>query len=187
MTITITEPKVWTYDDYLALPEDDGNRYEIIEGVLYATPMPPTGDHQTALYELARQMGNFVVEHDLGKLIGAPFSVHLSQESRPVEPDLLFISKAQWQKGLKFFEGAPDLVVEFLSNSTRKLDRTVKFNAYEKAGVLEYWIVNPVTESVELWVLKEGAYEFMGEYQGDAVIRSTVLQGLEVVTKTIFY
>src|SRR5688500_6470022 len=130
MTTTITQPKIWTYEDYLALPEDDGNRYEIIEGVLYKTPMPPSGDHQTALYELASQIRNFVVEHDLGQFIGAPFGVHLSPESRPVEPDLLFIPKAKWQKGLKFFKGAPDLVIEFLSNSTRKLDRTVKFDAY---------------------------------------------------------
>jgi Uma2 family endonuclease len=186
MTITITQPKTWTYDDYLALPENDGNRYEIIEGVLYTTPMPPTGDHQVAVYELGRQLGNFVVDHDLGYVLGAPFGVHLSEETRPVEPDLLFIRKERWQQNLKFFKGAPDLVVEILSNSTRRLDRNVKFDAYEKAGVPEYWIINPVSLSVEIWVLEEEKYQFKGEFTGTDVIHSTVLQGFEVVTKSIF-
>lgn len=186
MTVTITQPKVWTYDDYLALPEDDGNRYEIIEGVLYTTPMPPNGNHQLAVYELGRQLGNFVVEHDLGYVLGAPFGVHLSDITRPVEPDLLYIRKEQWQDNPKFFEGAPDLVVEILSNSTRRLDRNEKFDAYEKAGVPEYWIVNPVALSVEVWVLAEGNYQFKGEFTGIDIIQSTVLPGFEVVTKSIF-
>lgn len=185
MTLTTAE-KVWTYEDYLALPEDDGNRYEIIAGVLYITPMPPTGDHQIAVYELGRQLGNFVVEHDLGYVVGAPFGVHLSEETRPVEPDLLFIRKERWQQNLKFFQGAPDLVVEILSNSTRRLDRNVKFDAYEKAGVPEYWIINPVSLSVELWVLEEEKYQFKGEFTGTDVIQSTVLPGFEVIAKSIF-
>ncbi len=65
----------WTYEDYLGLP-DDGNRYEIIEGVLYVANAPGY-DHQYAVMQLSRQMSNWVIERQLGVVLTAPFEVHL--------------------------------------------------------------------------------------------------------------
>jgi Uma2 family endonuclease len=175
----------WTYEDYLALP-DDGQRYEIIEGVLYVTNAPDI-DHQLAVSEIHRQMANFVVEGKLGIVLPAPFEIHLSATSRPVQPDVFFIRAGQWPgAGAKFFEGSPDLIVEVLSPASIRTDRHVKFNAYEQAGVPEYWIVNPKVRSVEVYTLSGGEYGLLGEFAGDEVIQSRVLEGLAIVTRTLF-
>lgn len=184
--MTITQPKVWTYEDYLALPED-GNRYEIIEGVLYVTPAP-IADYQYPLGELFALIRNFVKERKLGIAWQAPFEVHLSQETRPVQPDVLFIRADNLPPvGAKFFEGVPDLVIEALSPSTLRADKTVKFLAYEKAGVPEYWIVNPTKQSVEVYVLVAGTYQQHGDFSGDDLITSAVLKGFEVIASELFY
>ena len=178
-------PGEWTYQDYLNLP-DDGRRYEIIQGVLYVTNAPDI-DHQFTVFELARQIGNFVIEHKLGRVLTAPFEVHLSEISRPVQPDVFFIKAERWPApGAKFFEGAPDLIVEVLSPSTSRTDRFIKFNEYEQAGVPEYWIANPKTRSVEIFVLSGGEYAQLGEFTGNEPIQSVVLTGLTIVTGALF-
>lgn len=178
-------PGEWTYQDYLNLP-DDGQRYEIIQGVLYVTNAPDI-DHQFTVFELARQIGNFVIEHKLGRVLTAPFEIHLSEISRPVQPDVFFIKAERWPaSGVKFFEGAPDLIVEVLSPSTSRADRFIKFNEYEQTGVPEYWIANPKTRSVEIFVLSGGEYAQLGEFTENELILSEVLTGLSIVTGTLF-
>lgn len=175
----------WTYQDYLNLP-DDGRRYEIIEGVLYVTNAPDI-DHQFTVMEIAFQIKRFVTQHKLGYILTAPFEVHLSKTSRPVQPDVLFIKAEDWpHPGAKLFEGAPHLVVEVLSPATSRVDRHIKFSAYEQAGVLEYWLANPKTHSVEIFTLFEGEYLQFGEFTGDEIIRSAVLEGLTITTSTLF-
>jgi Uma2 family endonuclease len=190
-TIESLEPKTWpargewTYQDYLNLP-DDGRRYEIIEGVLYVTNAPDI-DHQFAVIKIATKLENFVTEHQLGYVLIAPFEVHLSETNRPVQPDVLFIKAERWPgPGAKFFEGPPDLIVEVLSPATSRVDRHVKFSAYEQAGVPEYWLVNPKTRSVEIFTLSGGEYAQLGEFTGDELIKSAILAGLTITTSTLF-
>jgi Uma2 family endonuclease len=175
----------WTYEDYLNLP-DDGRRYEIIDGVLYVTNAP-NRDHQYTVVRLIYQLLQFVESRGLGEILTAPFEVHLSERSRPVQPDVLFIRAERWPTvGANFFEGAPDLVVEVLSPGSRRTDLFIKSNAYEQAGVSEYWIVSPTGRSVQVWSLAEGEYALVGEFMGDEPIRSVVLEGLEIVASTLF-
>jgi Uma2 family endonuclease len=178
-------PGEWTYEDYLNLP-DDGRRYEIIDGVLYVTNAP-NRDHQYTVVRIVYQLLQFVESRGLGEILTAPFEVHLSERSRPVQPDVLFIRAERWPTvGANFFEGAPDLVVEVLSPGSRRTDLFIKSNAYEQAGVSEYWIANPKTRSVEIFTLVEGEYASLGEFTGDEIIRSVVLEGLEIVTSSLF-
>ncbi len=175
----------WTYEDYLNLP-DDGRRYEIIEGVLYVTNAPDI-DHQFTVMEIAFHIKQFVAERRLGYVLTAPFEVHLSETSRPVQPDVLFIKTEDWpDPGAKFFEGAPALIVEVLSPSTSRVDQSIKFTAYEQAGVPEYWIANPKTRSVQVFTLSRGEYAQLGEFTGDEVIESAVLAGLAITTSALF-
>lgn len=77
-------------------------------------------------------------------IIGAPFEVDLTETSLPVQPDVLFLSNAQKpEPGTQKFTGAPTLIVEVISPSSIRLDRQTKFDAYEQAGVAEYWLVDP--------------------------------------------
>ena len=180
-----SDPSEWTYQDYLNLP-NEGQRYEIIQGVLYVTNAPDI-DHQFTVSELVRQIGNFVIEHKLGRVLTAPFEVHLSEISRPVQPDVFFIKAERWPApGAKFFEGAPDLIVEVLSPSTSRTDRFIKFNEYEQAGVPEYWIANPKTRSVEIFVLSGGEYAQLSEFTENELIQSATLIGLTIVTGALF-
>ncbi|MDM8519983.1 Uma2 family endonuclease [Anaerolineales bacterium HSG6] len=179
------QPKIWQYEDYLKLP-DDGKRYEIIEGVLYVANAPNI-NHQFAVFEISRQIGNHVLPNKLGYVLTAPFEVHLSQTSRPVQPDVLFIGVEHWpSSNIQYFEGAPSLVVEVLSPSSLRLDRVIKFNAYEKAGVAEYWIVNPKTRSIEVYTLSGGEYALLDEFTADEVIRSNVLPELSIAVSALF-
>lgn len=175
----------WTYEDYLKLP-DDGRRFEIIEGVLYVTNAPNI-DHQFVVLEVSRQIGNFVIEKKLGFVLPAPFEVHLSTSTRPVLPDVIFLKNEHWPStGVGYFEGTPDLLVEVLSPSTRRTDQVIKFSVYEQAGVPEYWIVDPKTRSVQVFVLSGREYGLLGEFVGEDVVRSYVLEGLQIVTRTLF-
>ncbi|RIK44752.1 MAG: Uma2 family endonuclease [Chloroflexi bacterium] len=175
----------WTYEDFLKLP-DDGRRYEVIEGVLYVANAP-NADHHFVVTEASRLIGNFVIERQLGRVLVAPFEVHLAERSRPVQPDLLFVRAERWPKGqVAFFDGAPDLIVEIVSLSSVRTDRVVKFTAYENAGVPEYWIANPHTRTVEVYTLSNGEYALLGEYTGDEHLQSLLLAGIDIVTSTLF-
>jgi Uma2 family endonuclease len=77
----------WRYEDYLRLP-DDGNRYEIIEGVLYGANAP-SYEHQYTVSKLVFYFQLVTIEENLGVVLTAPFEVHLSESSKPVQPDLL--------------------------------------------------------------------------------------------------
>lgn len=175
----------WRYEDYLRLP-DDGKRYEIIERVLYVANAPGY-DHQFTVTKLMSRFDVFVSEHKLGVVLSAPFEVHLSETSRPVQPDILFLTQQQQPApGAQFFEGSPALIVEVISPSSIRLDRHTKFDVYERAGVTEYWLADPKTRAVEVYVLSNGEYALFGQFTGDEVIRSQVLDELTIITSNLF-
>jgi Uma2 family endonuclease len=126
-------PGEWTYEDYLRLPED-GNRYEVIRGVLYVTPAP-IPRHQFAVLKLGRFFDEFVSDNDLGVVLAAPMDVKLPFGiAEPVQPDIVVFLKGnepRWE--LSYYQGVPDLIVEVLSPRTRRRDRTVKMDAYRDA------------------------------------------------------
>jgi Uma2 family endonuclease len=175
----------WTYEDYLRLP-DDGRRYEIIEGVLYVTNAPDF-DHQFAVHQIAVALELWIRGRNGGIVLTAPFEVHLPNIAQPVQPDVLFISAARRPpSGSKLFEGAPDLIVEVLSPSTIRVDRTVKFNAYERAGVREYWLVDPKMQAIEVYVLTKGEFALLGQFGPNEVVQSAILEGFAAAVNTLF-
>jgi Uma2 family endonuclease len=182
---TWPEQGKWTYADFLRLP-DDGVRYEIIDGVLYMTNAPDPA-HQYAVGEVFAEMHRRAKEQNLGAVYMAPIEVHLSGIAQPVQPDVLFImAERRSIVKEKYIEGPPDLIVEVTSPSTARLDRKVKLDAYERAGVREYWIVNPRTRFVEVYVLRRSEYALRGEYGPGERVASEVLPGLELLTDTLF-
>jgi Uma2 family endonuclease len=176
----------WTYEDYKRLP-DDGQRYEIIEGVLYMVAAP-NFDHQYTVGEVFVALRTYVRERQLGIVISAPFEVHLPDIARPVQPDVIFVASERAPRpGAADFTGAPDLIVEVLSPSTARTDRLVKFSAYERAGVREYWLVDPRTHSVEVYSLSEdGVYEMVGQHLLGEMVTSTVLSELALPVDDLF-
>jgi Uma2 family endonuclease len=175
----------WTYADYLRLP-DDGKRYEIIKGVLYVANAP-SYEHQYAVGEIAFALRLFIKQHQSGVILAAPFEVHLAENTKLVQPDILFIpADQQPPAGTQVFVGVPALIVEVISPSSIRLDRTVKFDTYEQVGVAEYWLVDPKAHLVEVYTLARGEYALFGQYTGDEVITSAVLPGLQIKASSLF-
>ena len=176
----------WTFEDWEKLP-DDGYRYEVIDGVLYMTPPPNFVKHQRPALALATAMSNFVNAHHLGEVGIAPAGVRLPTQPVPVQPDIFFIAagRADVQIG-QYVEGAPDLVVEILSPSNWLYDRQEKFKVYQDAGVREYWIVDPRAQTVETFVLQEGAYTLVNKWGAGARAQSQVLPGFEIGIAELF-
>lgn len=138
-----------TYADYELLP-NDGLRHEIIDGEHYVTASPVTR-HQRISRELFLAIQSYLDAHPLGEVLYAPFDVVMSFHD-VVVPDLVYISKSRAHLiTAKNLQGAPDLVIEILSPSTRPRDERLKRDLYERAGVEEYWLVDPDSEVVTIY------------------------------------
>jgi len=183
---TVPLPGVYrlTYGDWLGYP-DDGRLYELIEGELLMTP-PPSTEHQRISRDLGYWLISHLREHDGGEVLSAPTGVKLSDED-VLEPDLLVVLREHLDRiGHQVVEGPPDLVVEILSAGTAKRDLGPKRRAYKDAGVVEYWIVDPESESVEVLTLEHGRYQRFGLFRRSDVLRSQVLPDLEIPLAEIF-
>ena len=132
--------------------------YEIIGGEKILAPAP-TLDHSDAVFKLAYAIGGYLMEHKSGYVYTDNVDVHFSDGSL-FKPDLCVVLKSNEKilAGRKAIFGAPDMVVEVLSYSTRKNDLTVKKDTYEAQGVREYWIVDPWAKSVTVYLLRDGKY-----------------------------
>ena len=173
----------WTYDDLLALP-DDGRRWEIVEGVLYEMPAPPW-IHSVIVMTLAIAWGQLV--RGLGGMIAtAPTDVFL-RGANPVQPDIMIALPGNpGSPGERGYHGVPDLIVEVLSPSTRGHDTLTKRSLYARAGVREYWLVDPDARSVEVLSLDGEAYHTAQLATGDDVVRSRVLPEASLPMAEIF-
>jgi len=138
-----------TYQDLLRLPEDL-LRHELIDGEHHVSPAPAL-KHQRIVVNLTRILSTFVRAHRLGEILVAPVDV-LFSERDVVEPDVLYVSRAHSDRlRERYVAGAPDLVIEVLSPSSRGMDRIKKRCLFEAHGVPEYWIVDPAAETVEVY------------------------------------
>ncbi|MGQ9570431.1 MAG: Uma2 family endonuclease [Thermodesulfovibrionales bacterium] len=183
MASSVIEKKKFTYEDYLKTPEDE--RYELIEGELLMTPSPVT-KHQRISRNLAFSLVKFVTENDLGEVFYAPFDVYFDNEN-VVQPDILFISKDRLNIiGEKNIQGAPDLVIEIISENTAYRDLVQKKRLYSRFGVKEYWIVLPREESIEVYILKDNTYMLHKTCSKDDILDSPLLKELKIDLKGIF-
>ena len=174
-----------TYDDYLATPDDE--RYELLEGDLVMVPAP-SYTHQRVQSRLSRRLGHFIEEHELGECLNAPLDIVLS-EKNIVQPDIVYVSREREpsivQKDGKV-HGAPDLVVEILSPSTAATDRGAKLDLYSNCGVREYWIVDPVKRTVDVFSRQGGWLTTIRTFGTDETLESALLRGLKVRLADIF-
>jgi len=173
----------WTEADYFALPNT--NRYvELSEGRLIMPPHP-TYSHQEALKGLLLRLNTFVEEKKLGIIEVAPLPVQL-WPGKVREPDLFFLAKEHADRIGEQVFGVPDLIIEVTSPGTREVDRGEKFFEYARAGVREYWLVDPDKQTIEVYVLRGGVYEPLGKFSSGERARSELLSGFEVNVDEVF-
>lgn len=145
------------YEDFARLP-DDGKRYEVLDGELYVTPAP-SPLHQRPSKRLQRRLEDYFEARGLGEVFNAPLDVILGPHDI-VEPDLVIVGSPA-QVSSRGIEGAPLLVVEILSPSTRSRDRGVKLRRYAELGAAHYWIVDPDAATIECRRLAEGQWQLL--------------------------
>lgn len=180
----------YTYADYRQW--DDGERWELIDGVAHNMTPAPSRLHQKISWELAQQIGG-QLRGKKCQAYAAPFDVRLpaageSDEttSTVVQPDLVVVCDPIKldERGCK---GAPDLVIEILSPDSVARDQKEKFLLYEQAGVLEYWLVHPTDRIVTVFHRgADGAYGRPAVYTPGERIRVGVLPELEIDVAAVF-
>jgi Uma2 family endonuclease len=176
-----------TYDDFVLFP-DDGKRHELIDGEHYVTPSPNL-KHQKVSGNLFLLIGTWLEQHPIGQLFFAPFDVVFSQFD-VVEPDLLYMSNERAAQVLTKanVQGAPELVIEIGSPGTRKRDETIKRRLYERAGVSEYWVVDPELDVVRVYRRAGEGFERPRELTAEAadVLETPLLPGLPLPLARVF-
>lgn len=181
--------ELFTYEDYLTWPEDE--RWEIIDGIPYMQAAP-SRIHQEISVELLTQFNNYLKDKSC-KVYHAPFTVRLDDGHKDekdirtvVEPDIVVVCDKEKldDKGCK---GVPDLIIEILSSSSAKMDRLIKFNKYEKAGVKEYWIIDPNERIVSVFKLDADRKYKIEMYSDEDKINVGIFQNLIIDLKPVFY
>lgn len=186
MAIRDTIPRKLTYEDYLRFP-DDGLRHELIDGEHFVSPAP-NERHQLVSWNLAYFLADYLRRNRLGQAFTAPYDVVFTN-SDVVQPDLIYISKERSSiRTGRNAQGAPDLVIEILSESTRARDEGEKLRLYEGAGVREYWILDPDLDRVEVFHLRGRHLRKKTELSAaDAdVLETPLLPGLKIPLKEVF-
>lgn len=184
MVMTTSKPAgTWTYDDLFSLP-DDGKRYEIIEGVLYVLPSVGWAHASvvmkliTVLLPIAKNLG--------GQWLTAPLDVFVPGGD-PVQPDLLLmLPGGAAQAEMRDVEGPPDLLIEVVTPTNRVHDILTKRALYGRAGVREYWIVEPEARSLEILTLDRDALHLVSVTTGDETPVSPLLGPLPFAAADLF-
>ncbi len=143
------------YRDYICFP-DDGQRHELIDGDHYMNPAPSTY-HQAVSRRIQFQLYQQIEQPGLGSVIDAPVDVQLS-EFDIVQPDLVIVLQANRIITPSKVKGVPNHIIEILSPSTERNDCELKYRLYERVGVPEYWIVDPLEHEVQQYVISAGRY-----------------------------
>lgn len=183
------EKQDYTLADVLTWEEQE--RIELIDG--YPVMMaPPARRHQKAVSEINRQLGNFL-QGKKCEVYPAPFGVRLFEKSgdRPedvytmVEPDITVVCDQDKLDDIGC-KGAPDLVMEVLSPSTQRHDRFTKFKLYQRAGVREYWLVDPDAKSAQVFLLEDGRYSAVDYGEAGDCLQVKVLEDCTIDLSLVF-
>lgn len=179
----LKQPGAWTYDDLFLLP-DDGTRYEIIEGELYEMPSP-TAAHATVIINLIGFLLPIVTRLG-GRVYTASLDVFVPGGT-PVIPDLLVVLPESSARVIRRgVEGPPDLVIEVLSPSNRGHDLLTKRALYGRAGVREYWIVDPEARTFEVMTLDGDVLRGSETNPAGGFVTSPLLAGIEIPLAAVF-
>lgn len=171
----LRKEEIYTVDDIYALP--DGKRAELIDGKIYYMA-PPSWKHQSISRKLHQLIANYIDSND-GKCeaLAAPFAVFLSDDNvNYVEPDISVICDLS-KLDDKGCHGAPDWIIEIVSQSSKTRDYMTKLFKYRTAGVREYWIVDPEKQRVTVYFFEK---ELVEEYSFGTDIPVGIYEGFNI-------
>ena len=172
MQETLIHPPRTIMEVFKMLPE--GTLAEVIDNTLYMSPTPIT-IHQWILRKLSTEIDSFLTENNLGELFFAPFDVFLDEKSNAVQPDILVVLNESEHiiDESSTIHGVPDFIIEILSPGNKKHDLVTKKELYERFGVKEYWVIDPIEKEATGFSLANLRYsEF---FKGKGEIKSRLL------------
>jgi Uma2 family endonuclease len=175
------QPVGW--NEFVELDEDDGR--ELVDGQLVQIEMP-TLAHERVVSAIHRHLANWAAENRAGLVLASGYKIRISDE-RGVMPDVQFLSAetaaAAADRGLE--HGRPELVVEVVSQSSRRYDRVTKLGWYASIGVPEYWVVDPDARTIERLVLQNSTY-FIAQTATEGTFRPESFRGLEIALDEVW-
>jgi len=181
------EERRYTYADYREWELKPGERYELIYGEPYVMAAP-NSRHQEILMELSTQFHTFLRGKPC-RVYPAPFDVRLyykedESDDTVVQPDISILCDKD-KRGEEGCHGAPDLVVEIISPSNTATEMQQKFKLYQKAGVREYWVVDPENKTLTVHLFQEDT--IVGRIYGrSGTVRVSILPGFEITLDEVF-
>jgi Uma2 family endonuclease len=174
----------WTERDFFALPESN-QPLELARGKIVMAPAPDD-QHQSISGELFFALKAYVDANQLGVVRHAPYDVRLFPGTIR-QPDLVFIRSEHMDRITgRYFDGPPDWVAEIISPGSRELDEEVKLAEYERAGVPEYWLVDPQDRTIRIYTLEGDTYVLTSTAPASQAARSTTIEGFEVAVGDLF-
>ena len=169
-----------SYEEYLALPDE--GIVEWVNGEIIRH-MPATASHQDIVGLLFALIRDFIHVLGIGRVFVAPFEVKLWPGGPAREPDILFVGQDRLSSlDDRRFEGGPTLVVEIVSPGSVTIDRVDKFREYERAGVGEYWIIDPRRQKQQAdFYMRDEQGQFMPiDISDEGIYTSTLLPGFHL-------
>jgi len=174
----------YTIDDYLLLEE--GAPFQLINYDLVMSPSP-LSIHQQILFKLSEIIVLYHIDHGRkGQWFYAPMDVKFDA-GNVLQPDIFYITEERTIEIIKErVEGAPDLIIEILSPSSAYYDLRQKKDVYEKYGVKEYMIIDPIAQNADLYVLKDGVYYLHQKAKKKETLYSVLLSGFDIGLLKLF-
>jgi prevent-host-death family protein len=181
-------PRKATYEEFLELTQASDDRYEYIDGVIYAMASPKTV-HQQALGELYYVFASRFRGKRCRPML-APYDITLrrfTEDINVVQPDLMVICDLEEKVNQQgYYMGVPDLMVEILSESTRGKDCVKKMDLYLSTGVREYWIVNPFSREITVYLFADKELVDNRCFQSGQNAASFIFDGLVIPVQSLF-
>jgi Uma2 family endonuclease len=166
-----------SFEEYIEWLDED-TRAEWVDGEIVLMPSPAAIEHQNVLGFLDSILRIYVEERNLGQVVFAPYVMKMAAIWRGREPDLLFVQRDRL--GLltrNYLDGAADLVVEIVSPDSKRCDRKEKFTEYARAGVPEYWLIDPDHQTAEFYHLGENGKYIRAALDAEGRYHSRVVTG----------
>ncbi|WNS76615.1 type II toxin-antitoxin system Phd/YefM family antitoxin [Bacillus sp. DTU_2020_1000418_1_SI_GHA_SEK_038] len=177
-----------SFEEFLNLTKESEERYEYIDGEIFLLASPKTV-HQVTLTELFVIFYNWFKGKKCTPLV-APYDIELKRSpdnKSIVQPDMMVICDLEEKlDDNDYYKGVPDLVVEILSESTRRKDMIKKLDLYMSCGVKEYWIVNPLNNEISIYLFEDKNISNNMTFKQNEAAHSYVFSGLSVELNSIF-
>jgi Uma2 family endonuclease len=182
--LKFTQPKLLTFEDYARLTPSNSGNYELHNGRIIHTPSPLIPHHRLSR-RLVRLIENYLFDNPIGELFYAPMDV-IFNPNDTMQPDILVVSNERASIKDRQIKGAPDFIVEILSDGNTTKEMSYKKYVFETHGVREYWLVNLAKQTITQYENFEDEFIIRNKIKIDGSLTSFVIEGFTLKASDIF-